>query len=93
MTQTVAAPTAANADRRTRPEWHGSAVAAFREVAAAHPDRDAVIAEDGRLSYAQLDERSDRLAGILTGRGLARSAPSACCSPAPSICWWRSSAF
>ncbi|MFV2083637.1 non-ribosomal peptide synthetase [Micromonospora sp. LOL_021] len=69
MTQTVEAPTAPPADRRGRAEWHGSAIAAFQEVAAAHPDRDAVIATDGRLSYAQLDDRSDRLAGILTGRG------------------------
>ncbi|MFY1636702.1 non-ribosomal peptide synthetase [Solwaraspora sp. WMMB335] len=75
MTQTADAPAPATpsvvapADRRSRPEWHGSAVAAFREVVAAHPGREAVIAVDGRLTYAELDDRSDRLAGMLTAYG------------------------
>jgi amino acid adenylation domain-containing protein len=44
-------------------------ISAFREVAARHPDREAVIGVDGRLSYAQLDDRTDRLAGLLATRG------------------------
>ncbi|HEV2637114.1 MAG TPA: non-ribosomal peptide synthetase [Actinocrinis sp.] len=56
-------------DRRSRQEWHGSAVAAFREAAAKHPDREALLGEGGPLTYAQLDERSDRLAGLLAGLG------------------------
>lgn len=56
-------------DRRDRPEWHGSAVAAFREAVAAHPDREAVVGVGGSLTYAQLDERTDRLATLLAARG------------------------
>jgi amino acid adenylation domain-containing protein len=72
---TIAAPDAGPAatvvppDRRGRPEWNGSAIAAFREVVARHPDREAVIGVDGRLTYAELDDRTDRLAGLLTARG------------------------
>ena len=34
----------------------------FHAVAAAHPDRHAVVALDGRLTYRELDERTDLLA-------------------------------
>ncbi|WP_020659618.1 (2,3-dihydroxybenzoyl)adenylate synthase [Amycolatopsis benzoatilytica] len=44
-------------------------------VALAHPDRDAVVALDGRLSYAELDERTDRLAAGLAGLGLVPGDP------------------
>ncbi|GHJ15497.1 non-ribosomal peptide synthetase [Micromonospora sp. AKA38] len=64
-----AAGTAAPPDRRGRPEWQGSAVAAFRQVVARHPDREAVIGVDGRLTYAELDDVTDRLAGLLAARG------------------------
>lgn len=60
---------AAPPDRRDRPEWHGSAIAAFRESAARFPDREAAIGVDGCLSYAELDDRSDRLAGVLAAKG------------------------
>lgn len=43
----------------------------FRTTADAHPDRPAVVAPDGRLSYRELDERTDRLAAGLAARGLA----------------------
>lgn len=56
-------------DRRSRPEWNGSAIAAFREVVAMHPDREAVLGEGGSLTYAELDDRSDRLAGLLASVG------------------------
>ncbi|WP_406069051.1 non-ribosomal peptide synthetase [Micromonospora sp. NBC_01638] len=56
-------------DRRSRPEFHGSAVAAFRESAAAHPGRAAVVGVDATLTYAELDDRSDRLATLLAARG------------------------
>jgi amino acid adenylation domain-containing protein len=56
-------------DRRACAEWHGSAIAAFKEAVARFPDREAVIGVDGRFTYAQLDDRSDRLAGLLAARG------------------------
>ncbi|WP_067798516.1 amino acid adenylation domain-containing protein [Actinomadura formosensis] len=43
---------------------------AFREVAARFPERTAVTAPDGELTYRRLDERSDALAGRLAGRGV-----------------------
>jgi 2,3-dihydroxybenzoate-AMP ligase len=47
----------------------------FHAVAAAHPDRDAVAALDGRLTFRELDERSDRLAAGLAGLGLVPGDP------------------
>ena len=47
----------------------------FHAVAAAHPDRDAVVALDGRLTFRELDERSDRLAAGLAGLGLVPGDP------------------
>ena len=43
-------------------------------VAAAYPQRDAVAALDGRLTYRELDERTDILAAGLAGQGLAAGA-------------------
>jgi 2,3-dihydroxybenzoate-AMP ligase len=42
----------------------------FHAVALAHPDQLAVVALDGRLTYRELDERSDVLAAGLAGLGL-----------------------
>lgn len=42
----------------------------FRAAAASNPDRDAVLWLDGRLSYAELDEATDRLAAGLLKLGL-----------------------
>ncbi|MFJ6138363.1 amino acid adenylation domain-containing protein [Kitasatospora sp. NPDC092286] len=42
----------------------------FRARAAHDPDAVAVLAEDGALSYRELDLRSDRLAGALRARGV-----------------------
>ena len=47
----------------------------FHAVAAAHPDRHAVVALDGRLTYRELDERTDLLAAGLAARGLAPGDP------------------
>ena len=44
-------------------------------VAAAHPERDAVVALGGRLSFRELDERSDALAVGLAGLGLEPGDP------------------
>ncbi len=42
----------------------------FESVAAAVPDQTAIVAGDRRLSYAQLDDRADRLAAVLGGAGV-----------------------
>lgn len=47
----------------------------FHRVALAHPDRTAVVALDGRLTYRELDERSDLLAAGLARLGLAAGDP------------------
>jgi 2,3-dihydroxybenzoate-AMP ligase len=47
----------------------------FRAVAARFPERDAVVALDGRLTYAELDSRTDRLAAGLAGLGLRPGDP------------------
>jgi 2,3-dihydroxybenzoate-AMP ligase len=47
----------------------------FHEVALAHPDRPAVVALDGRLTYRELDERTDVLAAGLAGLGLVPGDP------------------
>src|SRR6202000_2728535 len=47
----------------------------FHAAAAAHPDRDAVVALDGRLTFRELDERSDQLAAGLAGLGLVPGDP------------------
>ncbi|MDN5913706.1 MAG: AMP-binding protein [Pseudonocardia sp.] len=44
-------------------------------VASQHPDRDAVVALDGRVTYRQLDSRSDLLAAGLAGLGLRPGDP------------------
>lgn len=54
----------------TRPQFHLADL--FELVAAAVPDRIAIEADDVALTYAELDERSDRIAAALTARGLMR---------------------
>ena len=44
-------------------------------VASAHPRREAVVALDGRLTYRELDERTDVLAAGLPGLGLRPGDP------------------
>ena len=43
----------------------------FEAIAAAVPDREAVVFRDRRLTYAALRDRSRRLARVLASRGLA----------------------
>ncbi|MFG1926036.1 (2,3-dihydroxybenzoyl)adenylate synthase [Cryptosporangium sp. NPDC048952] len=47
-----------------------SLAAEFRSVAERAPDREAVVAPEGRLTYRELDERADRLALGLVELGL-----------------------
>jgi 2,3-dihydroxybenzoate-AMP ligase len=47
----------------------------FHAVAAAHPDRLAVVGLDARLTYRELDVAGDVLAAGLAGRGLAPGDP------------------
>ncbi|MBC3193350.1 AMP-binding protein [Pseudonocardia sp. C8] len=47
----------------------------FHRTALAHPDRDAVVAPDGRATYRELDARSDALAAGLAGLGLRAGEP------------------
>ncbi len=42
----------------------------FESAAATVPDRVAVVAGDRRFTYAELDDRADRLASVLTGAGV-----------------------
>jgi non-ribosomal peptide synthetase component E (peptide arylation enzyme) len=56
--------------------WGTSTIAdEMHRVAAVHPERDAVVALDGRLTYRELDERSDVLAAGLAGLGPAVGDP------------------
>ena len=56
--------------------WGSSTIAdEFHRVALAHPRRPAVVALDGRLTYRELDERSDLLAAGLAGLGLVPGEP------------------
>jgi non-ribosomal peptide synthetase component E (peptide arylation enzyme) len=47
----------------------------FRAVADRHPDRLAVVAPDGRMTYRELDERTDQLAAGLLALGLTPHDP------------------
>lgn len=49
-----------------------SVLHAFRAAVRKAPDRTAVAYFDGRLSYRELDELSDSVAGHLAARGLGR---------------------
>ncbi|MFI6497349.1 amino acid adenylation domain-containing protein [Nonomuraea typhae] len=60
-------PAAAQGSAVAVPE--ADVVRMFREQAARHPDRPAVRDERQVITYAELDRRSDRLAGELRGRG------------------------
>jgi len=47
----------------------------LRAVATTHPQREAVVALDGRMTYRELDERTDVLAAGLAGLGLVPGDP------------------
>ncbi|MGE9808926.1 AMP-binding protein [Janibacter sp. G1551] len=51
--------------------WGTLPIAAeFRAIAERHPDRDAVVTAEGRLTFAELDEQADRVAAGLAHLGL-----------------------
>ncbi|WP_149549637.1 non-ribosomal peptide synthetase [Streptomyces marokkonensis] len=54
------------------PEHSDTLPGLFAARTAAAPDHPAVVAEDGELSYAELGERSARLAALLADRGVRR---------------------
>ncbi|MBB4688750.1 (2,3-dihydroxybenzoyl)adenylate synthase [Amycolatopsis jiangsuensis] len=73
---TVPYPAAAIRRYREAGLWGTETIAtAFHRVARAHPERDAVVALDGRLTFAELDERTDLLAAGLAGLGLRPGDP------------------
>src|SRR3954467_5353161 len=47
----------------------------FQRVAAAHPHRDALVTDEGTLSYAELDARTDLIARGMGELGLRRGDP------------------
>ena len=56
-------------------------VEAAAAAARAHPDREAVVCGDERLTWGELDERAARVAGWLAARGMARGDRVALLSP------------
>lgn len=62
-------PASARAERPTE-SWPGSVSELVRERARRDPSAPAVLSEDGRLSYAELSGRADRLADRLRERGV-----------------------
>jgi 2,3-dihydroxybenzoate-AMP ligase len=61
---------------RTAGLWGRRTIAQeFRAVAEAHPHRAAVVAADGRMTYRELDERTDQLAAGLATLELAPRDP------------------
>lgn len=73
-----AVPYPAQAVRRYREAglWGGRTIAdELHAVAAAHPDREAVVAHDGRLTYRELDSRTDQIAASLAALGLVPGDP------------------
>ncbi len=55
----------------------GGVASRFAEIAAAQPDSIALRWDDGQLSYGDLHERSDRLAGLLADSGVRGETPVA----------------
>ncbi|MGW3735411.1 non-ribosomal peptide synthetase [Streptomyces sp. NPDC005148] len=69
-----------------------------RAGAAAHPGRRAVLADDGELTFAELDRRADALAGVLlrSGAGPERTVgvhlPRSCALAVAVLAAWRAGA-
>ncbi|MEV8556501.1 amino acid adenylation domain-containing protein [Streptomyces sp. NPDC051917] len=69
-----------------------------RACATAHPDRRAVLADDGELTFAELNRRADALAGALLrcGAGPERTVgvhlPRSCASAVALLAVWRAGA-
>lgn len=74
--KTVPYPEATVRHYRAAGLWGTSTIATeFHQVARNHPDRDAVVALNGRLTYQELDVRTDRLAAGLAALGLRPGDP------------------
>ncbi len=72
----VAYPEDAVRAYRDRGLWGTRTIATqLHGIALAHPDRDAVVALDGRVTFRELDERTDLLAAGLAGLGLEPGDP------------------
>jgi non-ribosomal peptide synthetase component E (peptide arylation enzyme) len=72
----VAYPEAAVRRYRAAGLWGTATIATeFHRIARAHPGRDAVVALEGRLTFAELDQRTDLLAAGLAGLGLRPGDP------------------
>ncbi|VVJ17981.1 2 [Amycolatopsis camponoti] len=72
----VAYPEAAVRTYRDGGLWGTRTIAdRLHRIALAHPDRDAVVAFDGRVTFRELDERTDLLAAGLAGLGLEPGDP------------------
>ncbi|WP_328350273.1 amino acid adenylation domain-containing protein [Mycobacterium sp. NBC_00419] len=62
---------------RSAPEFSGGVAERFARTAAEHGDSIALRWSGGELRYRELDERSDRLAGLLAEAGVGRETPVA----------------
>jgi 2,3-dihydroxybenzoate-AMP ligase len=72
----VTYPEAAARHYREAGLWGTATIATeFHRVAQAHPGRDAVVALNGRLTYQELDLRTDRVAAGLAALGLRPGDP------------------
>ena len=60
---------------------NGSVCERFRSIAKRYPDHVAVCDESSRLSYTELDDRSDRVASALIDRGIGHEEPVALAIP------------
>jgi fatty-acyl-CoA synthase len=59
--------------------WGLSMATGYAAGAARHPDRAAVVDDRGMLTFAQVHQRSDRLARALADRGVGETTKSRCC--------------
>jgi amino acid adenylation domain-containing protein len=83
-------PLLSGEERRSLREWNETNVAWDRDVCCHHmferqckstPDRTALVFEDQRLSYSELNERANRMAGWLISSGIGAESRVAVCLP------------
>jgi fatty-acyl-CoA synthase len=55
--------------------WGLTPATGYAAGAARHPDRVALVDDEGSLTYREIDQRTDRLAGELRARGVTVGAP------------------
>lgn len=66
-------PRAAVAGAEAFVRWRATPAAAVAAAARRHPDRDAIVDDDGALTFSELDRLSTNLAGGLAARGVDES--------------------